>query len=705
MNLDFSHQFLQTSVAYLKGIGPKRAEIFEKEFNIKTYADLLQYFPFRYVDKSVVYQIKDITDFTQYIQLKGTIKHIEMVGEKKGKRLVAELYDDTGMIELVWFKGADWILKTLKKGGEYVVFGKPTIFNHSYNIPHPEIEIIGTATESSSKGLEPVYSLTEKAKRSYIDNKVIAKAAKLLVDLLTEKNLPEIFSDELIKKYSLYNRKNAYTAIHYPKDEQELAKAIYRIKFEELFFIQLRIMKLKFKQNKTIRGFVFEKIDKHFNTFYQEKMPFELTNAQKRVLREIRRDTLSGKQMNRLLQGDVGSGKTIVALLTALMAMDNGFQASIMAPTEILAQQHFESISQLVKGMGIEVALLTGSVKGKTRKYILENLKEGNIHLLIGTHALIEQEVLFQNLGMVIIDEQHRFGVAQRAKLWQKNHQPPHVLVMTATPIPRTLAMTVYGDLDVSIIDELPPNRKSIKTLHKTDADRLRLFGFVKEQITLGRQVYFVYPMIEDSEEMDLKSLMDGYESISRAFPLPEYKVSILYGKMKSENKDYEMQRFLRGETQLMVATTVIEVGVNVPNASVMVIENAERFGLSQLHQLRGRVGRGAEQSFCILMTGKKLSNDSKRRVEVMCQTNDGFIIAEEDLKLRGPGDLDGTKQSGNINLRLANIAEDLPIMENARNAAFDLINTDPELNEPNHQALKSYLRFATKDNLWSNIS
>lgn len=700
-----STHFWNSSVAYIKGIGPKRAEVFEKEFGIKTYFDLLQYYPFRYVDKSVIYKIKDITDFSQYIQLRGKIKHFGIIGEKRGKRLVAELYDATGMIELVWFQGIDWALKTLKKDVEYIVFGKPTIFNNSYNIAHPEIELATAENTTAGKGLEPIYSLTEKAKRQFIDNKVIAKATKILVELIDENKVPEIFSKEVLLKNNLVKRHECFVAIHFPKNEAQLAAAIHRIKFEELFFIQLRLMKIKFRQNKTVRGFLFEKIDGVFDKFYKEKLPFELTNAQKNVLREIRKDTRSGRQMNRLLQGDVGSGKTIVALLTALMGIDNGYQASIMAPTEILAQQHFEGILQLLKGTGVEVALLTGSVKGKLRKYILENVKNGSIHLLIGTHALIEDEVQFQNIGMVVIDEQHRFGVAQRAKLWQKNIQPPHILVMTATPIPRTLAMTIYGDLDVSVINELPPNRKAIKTIHKTDADRLRLFGFVKEQIAYGRQVYFVYPMIEESEVMDLKSLMDGYESISRAFPLPEYKIGILHGKMKADDKDYEMQRFLRGETQIMVATTVIEVGVNVPNATVMVIENAERFGLSQLHQLRGRVGRGAAQSYCILMTGAKLSNDSKKRVTVMCQTNDGFIIAEEDLKLRGPGELDGTKQSGNTSLKLANIAEDYPIMESTRLAAFELIDKDPDLQLPQNQALKRYLQQTTKENLWSSIS
>jgi ATP-dependent DNA helicase RecG len=697
--------FLSTPIEYLKGIGPQRGELMRKEFEVDTFRDLLYYYPFRYIDRSVIHKVRDINFNTQYIQLKGKITYFDMVGKGGGRRLVAGFVDETAEIELVWFQGADWIQRSLKTDTEYIVFGKPSYFNGEYNIPHPDVELVSEAKNEVALGLQPVYPTTEKAKKKYIDSKAIQKFTRQLTDQAAERDIPEYLPENIISRQKLMGRYDAMRNIHFPRNENELAEAQHRIKFDELFQIQLRVMKLKNIRSNTVRGFVLEKIDNHFDRFYKERMPFELTSAQKRVIKEIRRDTLSGKQMNRLLQGDVGSGKTMVALLTMLMAIDNGFQACLMAPTEILAQQHFEGIEKLLKGTGIEVVLLTGSIKGKTRKYILHNLKEGNIHIIIGTHALIEDHVEFKNLGMVVIDEQHRFGVEQRAKLWAKNVRPPHVLVMTATPIPRTLAMTVYGDLDVSVIDELPPGRKPIRTVHRTDSDRLRVFGFVRDQIAEGRQIYYVYPMIEDSEESDLKNLMDGYESLSRAFPLPQYKIGILHGRMRPADKEYEMQRFLKGETQIMIATTVIEVGVNVPNASVMIIENAERFGLSQLHQLRGRVGRGASQSFAILMTAASLGKDSKRRVEVMCSTNDGFIIAEEDLRLRGPGDLDGTRQSGAINLRIADLAQDTHILEAARREAFTIIDTDPELALPEHQPLRRYLESEAHDNVWSKIS
>jgi ATP-dependent DNA helicase RecG len=697
--------FLTTPIEYLKGVGPQRAELMRKEFHIDTFRDLIYYYPFRYVDRSVIHKIRDINFYTQYIQLKGRINYFDMKGTGRGRRLVAGFVDDTGEIELVWFQGAEWIERSLKINTEYILFGKPNYFNGEYSIPHPDVELAINTKNDAALGLQPVYSTTEKAKKKYIDSKAIQKFSRQLVELAGERDIPEYLPAEIIRRQKLMKRLDAVRNIHFPKNEALLAEAQYRIKFEELFQIQLRVMKLKNNRSNTVRGFLLEKIDNYFDRFYKERMPFELTNAQKRVLKEIRKDTRSGKQMNRLLQGDVGSGKTMVALLTMLMAIDNGFQACLMAPTEILAQQHFASIEELLKGMGLEVVLLTGSVKGKMRKYILHNLKEGNIHIIIGTHALIEDHVKFKNLGMVVIDEQHRFGVEQRSKLWAKNSLPPHVLVMTATPIPRTLAMTVYGDLDVSVIDELPPGRKPIRTVHRTDSDRLRVFGFVRDQIAEGRQVYYVYPMIEESEESDLKNLMDGYESLSRAFPLPAYRIAILHGKMKPADKEFEMQRFVRGETQIMVATTVIEVGVNVPNASVMIIENAERFGLSQLHQLRGRVGRGASQSFCILMTKSSLGADSKKRIDVMCSTNDGFIIAEEDLRLRGPGDLDGTRQSGAINLQLADLAQDTHIVEAARAEAFTIIDTDPELSLPENQALRKYVESEAYDNVWSKIS
>ena len=697
--------FLTTPIEYLKGVGPQRGELLRKELEIATFRDLIYYYPFRYVDRSVIHKVKDINFSTQYIQLKGKINYFDMKGTGRGRRLVAGFVDETGEIELVWFQGAEWIERSVKTNTEYIIFGKPNYFNGEYSIPHPEVELAVEAKKEAGLGLQPVYPTTEKAKKKYIDSKAIQKFSRQLLDSAGERDIPEYLPETIVSRHKLMKRIDAMRNIHFPKNESLLAEAQYRIKFDELFQIQLRVMKLKNNRSNTVRGFLLEKIDNYFDRFYKERMPFELTGAQKRVIKEIRRDTLSGKQMNRLLQGDVGSGKTMVALLTMLMAIDNGFQACLMAPTEILAQQHFESIGTLLKGMGLEVVLLTGSIKGKMRKYILNNLKEGNIHIIIGTHALIEDHVKFKNLGMVVIDEQHRFGVEQRAKLWAKNALPPHVLVMTATPIPRTLAMTVYGDLDVSVIDELPPGRKPIRTVHRTDSDRLRVFGFVRDQISEGRQIYYVYPMIEDSEESDLKNLMDGYESLSRAFPLPAYRIAILHGKMKPADKEYEMQRFVRGETQIMVATTVLEVGVNVPNASVMIIENAERFGLSQLHQLRGRVGRGASQSFCILMTNSKIGSDSKRRIDVMCSTNDGFIIAEEDLRLRGPGDLDGTRQSGAINLRIADLAQDGHILEAARAEAFTIIDTDPELHLPQNQALRRFVASEANDNVWSKIS
>lgn len=696
---------LQTPIEYLKGVGPQRGELLRKELGIQVVGDLLKYYPFRYVDRSIIHQIREITPLTQYIQLKGTITGFRQLGAGRQKRLMATFRDETGEIELVWFQGADWILKSLKVNTEYLIFGKPNLFNGEYNIPHPEVEIFAEEIKATGKGLQPVYSSSEKAKKKYLDSKGITKLTHSLLTQLTEREVPEFLPAEVWQQYRLISRYEALVNIHFPKNEALLNEAIRRLKFEELFLIQLQLLKAKANRGKMVKGFVFEKIDNKFDRFYKESLPFELTGAQKRVLKEIRRDTLSGTQMNRLLQGDVGSGKTVVALLTMLMAIDNGFQSCLMAPTEILANQHYESIVEMLRGLKIEVALLTGSVKGKARKYILANLAEGNIDLVIGTHALIEGTVVFKNLGMVVIDEQHRFGVAQRASLWTKNDNPPHILVMTATPIPRTLAMTVYGDLDVSIIDELPPGRKAIKTIHRTDASRMQVFGFLRDEIEKGRQVYIVYPLIEESEMLDLKHLMDGYESISRAFPKPKYQISIVHGKMRPADKDFEMQRFVKNETQIMIATTVIEVGVNVPNASVMVIENAERFGLAQLHQLRGRVGRGADQSYCLLMTGNKQSNESKQRITVMCQTNDGFVIAEEDLKLRGPGDLEGTRQSGMLNLKLADLALDGNILEAARKTAQQIIEGDPALMKAEHQPLLNFLREHSKEKIWSKIS
>lgn len=698
-------QFLSTSIVYLKGVGPQKAEVLQKEMNIHTYNDLLHYFPYRYVDRSHIFLIKNIDANTQFIQLKGIIKGFVLEGAGRKKRLKAIFSDGSGSMELVWFQSIDWVMRNLKIQVEYVVFGKPTLFNNQYSISHPEIELATEHTLQATLGLQPMYSSTEKAKKRYVDSKAIAKFTRQLFDTISERDVLEFLPYHLLDSLKIPSRFEAYKNIHFPKAEADLAAAQWRIKFEELFLIQLRLLKMKYNRGNTVRGILLEKVDTVFDDFYKHHLPFELTNAQKRVLKEIRKDTLSGKQMNRLLQGDVGSGKTIVALLTMLMAIDNGYQACLMAPTEILAQQHFESISPLLKGLGIEVVLLTGSVKGKVRKYILHHLAEGDIKIIIGTHALLEDQVVFKKLGMVVVDEQHRFGVAQRAKLWTKGITPPHVLVMSATPIPRTLAMTLYGDLDSSIIDELPPGRKPIKTVHRTDAHRLRVFGFIREQIAEGRQVYVVYPLIEESEKLDLKDLMDGYESFSQAFPKPQYQIGVVHGRMKSADKDFEMQRFQKNETQILIATTVIEVGVNISNATVMIIENAERFGLSQLHQLRGRVGRGGTQSYCILMSSDNPSFDAKKRIKVMCETNDGFVIAEEDLKLRGPGDLDGTQQSGAVALKLANLAEDTAILEVARNVAFDIIDKDAELRLPQHHPLRNFIDSYLQNNPWSSIS
>ena len=696
---------LQSPIEFLKGVGPLRGELLRKEMHWQFFGDLLMHYPFRYVDRSEIHKIRELNPMTQYIQLKGKISGFRQLANGKQKRLMATFRDDTGEIELIWFQSVDFILKTLKPNTDLLVFGRPTLFNGQYNIAHPEVEIYTEEIKAGGKGLQPVYSTTEKMKKKYLDSRGISRLMHVLLGQMKEKDVPEFLPKEILQQFKLISRYEALVNIHFPKGEAPLHEAQRRLKFEELFLIQLQVLKVKSNRGEISRGFIFEKIDDRFHQFYHHQLKFELTGAQKRVLKEIRRDTLSGKQMNRLLQGDVGSGKTVVALLTLLMGIDNGFQGCLMAPTEILANQHYESIMEALRGMKVEVALLTGNVKGKARKFILENLAEGKIDIIIGTHALIEDTVVFKNIGMVVIDEQHRFGVAQRAALWTKNEKPPHILVMTATPIPRTLAMTIYGDLDVSVIDELPPGRKPIRTVHRTDADRLRVFGFMKEEIHKGRQIYIVYPLIEESEALDLKHLMDGYESISRAFPKPEYQLSIVHGRMRGADKDYEMQRFVRGETQIMVATTVIEVGVNVPNASVMIIENAERFGLSQLHQLRGRVGRGAEQSFCILITGPKLGNDSKQRISVMCKTNDGFVIAEEDLRLRGPGDLEGTQQSGVVNLHIADLVNDIKILEVARTTAQSLIDSDHSLSKPEHQALLKHVGEISKEKIWSKIS
>jgi ATP-dependent DNA helicase RecG len=696
---------LQTSIEYLKGVGPARGDLLKKELNIYTFEDLLGFYPFRHVDRSQVSNISDIRSDAAYIQVKGVIRNLQEIGAKRRTRLTATLVDESGAIELIWFQGIRWVKEKIVPGKEYLVFGKPGVFNNKFNIPHPEIELVEEARILAGEPLQPFYSSTEKLKAKGLHTKGIARIMGNLVERV-KRSIPEILPAEIILNKRLMGREEALLSIHLPADALKLSHARYRLKFDELFFNQLPMLMNRKHRKLKVSGHFFEQIGEYFNTFYREFLPFELTNAQKRVIREIRQDTGSGKQMNRLLQGDVGSGKTVVALMTMLMALDNGCQACMMAPTEILATQHYETLNRTLQGMNVTVELLTGSTKTAKRNKIHLALKSGELNLLVGTHALIEDVVQFKNLGLVVIDEQHRFGVAQRAKLWQKNILPPHILVMTATPIPRTLAMTLYGDLDNSVIDELPPGRKPVKTVHYYDAQRLRVFGFMKKQISEGRQIYVVYPLINESEALDLKDLMDGYESIVRDFPLPEYAVSIVHGQMKSADKDYEMQRFVKGETQIMVATTVIEVGVDVPNASVMVIENAERFGLSQLHQLRGRVGRGADQSYCILMTSYKLTSDAKKRIATMVNTNDGFEIASVDLQLRGPGELQGTRQSGALEFKIADIAKDGKILQIARDAAEWIVETDPEISKPGNLPLKQHLKhLASQQQSWGRIS
>ena len=681
---------LSSPIEFLKGVGPKKAELLNKEAKIFTFRDLLYHFPFRYIDKTKFHHIRDIREDSGAIQLRGILRRLEYAGEGRKRRLVGQLRDETGAIELVWFSGFHFLLRILEVGREYVVYGKPQEFRDQWSISHPEMEAASEENLQTASSFSPVYPSTEKLNIQGLDNKARRRLMKVLLERLSPADLPETLSEYLVTQFRFPSRWEAFQHIHFPRNQAELDKARNRLKFEELFFLQLRLLQLKRVRKAEVRGYVFEKIGSYFNEFYSKYLPFELTGAQKRVLREIRRDLGTGIQMNRLLQGDVGSGKTMVALLTMLMALDNGFQAALMAPTEILAQQHYQSITAYLKDTPIQVEFLSGSVRGKARSAILKALQAGDIHILIGTHALLEDPVAFHNLGLAITDEQHRFGVAQRAKLWAKGKPlPPHVLVMTATPIPRTLAMTLYGDLDISVIDELPPGRKEIITLHRNENHRLRTLEFMREQIALGRQIYVVYPMIEESEKLDLQNLMEGYEALQREFPLPQYQISIVHGKMKPAEKEMEMQRFVRGETQIMVATTVIEVGVNVPNASVMIVENTDRFGLSQLHQLRGRVGRGAEQSYCILMTGFKLSAESRERIATMVRTNNGFEIAEADLRLRGPGDLQGTQQSGIVQLAIADLSKDSEILQTARIIAEKILEEDPDLNKPEHATMR----------------
>jgi ATP-dependent DNA helicase RecG len=696
---------LSTSIVYLKGVGPNRADLLKTELGIHTFEDLIHFFPNRYLDRTQFFKINQLQQNSSEIQIIGRIKSLKTVQQKSGSRLVATFFDETGSMELVWFRGAKWIKDALKVNIPYVIFGKANLFNGLFSMPHPEMELLSEHKKNLRSAMQPIYPSTEKLTNKGVSNKAISKMIKNLFEELGGK-FEETLSDELLNNLNLISKKDALLNIHFPKNQELLTEAQKRLKFEELFFIQLQLIRKKIVRKSKIKGYTFSKIGTVFNDFYNNRLPFNLTNAQKKVLKEIRKDLGSNAQMNRLLQGDVGSGKTIVALLTMLIALDNGFQAALMAPTEILANQHYNSLVELLKGTDVKIKLLTGSTKTKERRLLHTDLESGELNILIGTHALIEDKVKFKNLGIAIIDEQHRFGVAQRSKMWQKNELPPHILVMTATPIPRTLAMSVYGDLDISVIDELPPGRKEVKTAHRYDSNRLSVFKFLKEEIEKGRQVYVVYPLINESEAMDYKDLMDGFESISREFPKPKYQISIVHGKMKSEDKDFEMERFIKGETQIMVATTVIEVGVNIPNASVMVIESAERFGLSQLHQLRGRVGRGAEQSFCILMTSFKLSSDAKTRLQTMVDTSDGFKIAEVDLKLRGPGNLMGTQQSGVLNLKIADIIKDSSILRTARNVAIELLKIDPSLNKrENFPIKKAYQKVSRNSTIWANIS
>ena len=703
---------LNSPVTYIKGVSVAKAELLHSELGIKTCSDVLHFFPYRYVDKTHFYTINQLQKNSSEVQIVGKITTLKTVKQKRGSRLVATFSDDTGTMELVWFKGIKWIQENLKINELYVIYGKLNWYSGIAHMPHPEMETVQAYKSKLQMAMQPVYPSTEKLTNKGVNQKFVRSMMMNLFQQFfswIEETLPKYLREE----HQLIEKKEALVNIHFPKNQELLAKAQFRLKFEELFFIQLQLVQKKLIRKTQLKGVIFKHVGKNFTEFYNHHLPFTLTNAQKKVLKEIRKDVGSGTHMNRLLQGDVGSGKTIVALLGMLLAIDNGFQATIMAPTEVLAVQHYNGIKQLLHNTSIQVALLTGSTRTKKRREIHEGLDEGSLHILIGTHAILEDKVQFKNLGIAIIDEQHRFGVEQRSRLWKKGNQhdkegiiPPHILVMTATPIPRTLAMSVYGDLDISILDELPPGRKSVKTIHRYDRHRLAVFKFLKDEIAKGYQVYIVYPLIQESEAMDYKDLMDGYESISREFPSPHYQISIVHGQMKPADKAYEMERFVNGETQLMVATTVIEVGVNVPNASVMVIESAERFGLSQLHQLRGRVGRGAAQSYCILLSSYQLSSDGKTRLKTMVDTSDGFKIAEVDLKLRGPGNIMGTQQSGVLNLKIADVVKDASILYEARKTAIHIINNDPILSRPEHSSLqKVCTQFQKRTGIWSNIS
>lgn len=702
--MKLQHDILNTSIDYLKGVGPKRGEVLKSELGIYTYQDLLNYFPFRYIDRSSTIKVSQIQGANTAVQLSVVIYDVEELGPPRRKRLVAHARDETGEVVLVWFKGVKWIKSSIELGKKYVLFGKANEYNNKWNFNHPELEL-EDKNKNKMGDLQPIYHSGEKLSKFGLHSKGIENLQRNLLPIVLG-YLNQTLSAEIEKKNAFLSNKETFKNIHFPENSSLLKKAILRLKYEELFFLQLSMTRQKITTRRKVDGFKFEIVGQYFNEFYHHHLGFELTNAQKKVIKEFRKDLGKGKHMNRLLQGDVGSGKTMVAILTILIAVDNGFQACLMAPTEILAKQHFDSIQPYFQKLGLKVNLLTGSVKKKIRSVIHEDLENGELNLLIGTHALLEDNVKFQNLGLAVIDEQHRFGVAQRAKLWRKNSCPPHILVMTATPIPRTLAMTFYGDLEVSVIDELPPGRKSIKTVHRFESSRLKVFQFIEDEIKLGRQVYIVYPLIEESEKMDYKDLMDGYESVVRRFPMPDYTVSIVHGKMKPKDKEFEMNRFVSGKSQIMVATTVIEVGVNVPNASLMVIESAERFGLSQLHQLRGRVGRGADQSYCILMTGFKLSADGKTRIETMVRTNDGFEIAEQDLRLRGPGDIMGTQQSGVLDFKLADLAKDGQLVQLTKQHVDELLKRDPDLiMKESLYIRKELIRQSKLKPNWSNIS
>ena len=698
--------FFETDIKFLPGVGPKRAELLNNELSIFTFRDLLYYFPYKYIDRTKFYKVSELDPDMPFVQVKGMINGYYTEGHKAAKRLIADFQDDTGIIKLVWFKGGKWITGSYTPGVEYIVFGKPSVFNGMINIIHPEIEASGKVAERMSSALQAHYNTTENLKNHFLNSKAISKLIGNLLKQITFR-FPETLPEEITSKYKLMDLRQALHKIHFPSDPAELEKARYRLKFEELFYIQLNLLRFRNNRSQKFRGFVFSNVGEKFNNFYFNNLPFTLTEAQKRVIKEIRKDLGSGKQMNRLLQGDVGSGKTLVALMSMLIAIDNGYQACIMAPTEILAGQHYDTISGMLKGIDIKVRLLTGSSKRSLRKDISESLLDKSLNILIGTHALIEENVRFANLGLVIIDEQHRFGVEQRAKLWQKSLNPPHILVMTATPIPRTLAMTLYGDLDVSVIDELPPGRVPIKTMHYFDSERNKVFGFLRSQINAGRQVYIVYPLIQESEKMDYKDLEDGWDTVSREFPPPKYCISVVHGRMPPAVKDESMRLFREGQAHFLIATTVIEVGVDISNATVMVIESAERFGLSQLHQLRGRVGRGADQSYCILMSSAKLSKEAARRLEVMVRTNDGFEIAETDLQLRGPGDIEGTMQSGiPFDLKISDLAKDGQLIAYVRNIAEEILSLDPLLEKSQNIILNDGLRrLFSKRQSWSNIS